>query len=582
MAEKRLILRLEAENGKLVKKLAESEQRLRRTEAQMTGSVNNINSGFVRASQGAERFGKAANDSTGGTNRMRGAVGQLGFQVQDIAVQLQSGQNAMLVFGQQGSQIASIFGPTGAVIGAILAVGAALGTALIPNLFSSTDALKKLETAFGSVDKIIKETKGSVIIITDEFAKLAGEANKLSAARIKIALGEIGDALEAAKSETLNLAQALSPSELGGRFNRTFLLFKTLTGRLEEGTIGLDEYAKQVSKLFVGDEASSREFRETLKEVLDLTEKSNKLRNTQMQLESGLGSAVSESRAEAIEKEAKALDKAADATAKLTNSRMFSLDDAVFAVEDSLRLQTEIVSDSFNERLALLSAYKKQYIDEVEYANQLEIELEQEKNQQLKMIALGATSTILNGFSMFTTQMEQMAEDGSRVQKAFFLINQAIAATSAIIKGFQAAAATRLAYAELAAITGNPALASAGIGMANTQIALGFATAGMIAGQTLASFEGGGFTGSGPRSGGMDGKGGMLAMVHPNEKITDLTKGSEGVSIQITNNVSNARPRAEVDRDGVIKIVIDELGNQSSRMRSVLHQTSNITPKGTR
>ena len=74
------------------------------------------------------------------TRSLRFAAGQLGFQVQDIAVQLQSGQNALLVFGQQGSQIASIFGPTGAVVGAIAAVGAAIGSALIPALMgASTD-----------------------------------------------------------------------------------------------------------------------------------------------------------------------------------------------------------------------------------------------------------------------------------------------------------------------------------------------------------------------------------------------------------------------------------------------------------
>ena len=36
-----------------------------------------------------------------------------------------------------------------------------------------------------------------------------------------------------------------------------------------------------------------------------------------------------------------------------------------------------------------------------------------------------------------------------------------------------------------------------------------------------ASFEGGGYTGGGPRSGGLDGKGGYMAMVHPDETIID-------------------------------------------------------------
>ena len=40
-------------------------------------------------------------------------------------------------------------------------------------------------------------------------------------------------------------------------------------------------------------------------------------------------------------------------------------------------------------------------------------------------------------------------------------------------------------------------------------------------------FEGGGFTGSGSRVGGVDGKGGFPAIVHPNETIIDHTKGQQ-------------------------------------------------------
>jgi hypothetical protein len=71
-----------------------------------------------RAAASIQKFDKAAQKANkGGLRLMRGGLGQLGHQVQDIAVQLQMGQNAMLVFGQQGSQIASLMGPNGAIIG---------------------------------------------------------------------------------------------------------------------------------------------------------------------------------------------------------------------------------------------------------------------------------------------------------------------------------------------------------------------------------------------------------------------------------------------------------------------------------
>ena len=51
--------------------------------------------------------------------------------------------------------------------------------------------------------------------------------------------------------------------------------------------------------------------------------------------------------------------------------------------------------------------------------------------------------------------------------------------------------------------------------------------------------EGGGFTGMGSRSGGVDGKGGFPAILHPNETVIDHTKGqSSGVVVQQTINVT--------------------------------------------
>jgi hypothetical protein len=44
------------------------------------------------------------------------------------------------------------------------------------------------------------------------------------------------------------------------------------------------------------------------------------------------------------------------------------------------------------------------------------------------------------------------------------------------------------------------------------------------------SFEGGGYTGNAPRSGGLDGRGGFMAMVHPRETIIDHTRAAAGGS----------------------------------------------------
>jgi hypothetical protein len=44
------------------------------------------------------------------------------------------------------------------------------------------------------------------------------------------------------------------------------------------------------------------------------------------------------------------------------------------------------------------------------------------------------------------------------------------------------------------------------------------------------SFAGGGYTGNGPRSGGLDGQGGFMAMVHPQEQVIDLQRSPSRTS----------------------------------------------------
>ncbi len=88
---------------------------------------------------------QATDNAARSMGNARRVAGQLGFQVQDIAVQLQSGTNAMIVFGQQGSQIAGAFGPGGAIVGAVIAVGAAVGTALVAHFSNGTQSAKDLK-----------------------------------------------------------------------------------------------------------------------------------------------------------------------------------------------------------------------------------------------------------------------------------------------------------------------------------------------------------------------------------------------------------------------------------------------------
>lgn len=70
--------------------------------------------------------------------------------------------------------------------------------------------------------------------------------------------------------------------------------------------------------------------------------------------------------------------------------------------------------------------------------------------------------------------------------------------------------------------------------MAAAVVASGMAQVAQIRSQ---SFEGGGFTGYGARAGGVDGKGGFPAILHPNESVVDHTKG-QGSGVTVVQNIN--------------------------------------------
>lgn len=99
-------------------------------------------------------------------------------------------------------------------------------------------------------------------------------------------------------------------------------------------------------------------------------------------------------------------------------------------------------------------------------------------------------------------------------------------------------------------------------------VASGMANVAQIRSQ---SFEGGGFTGVGARAGGLDGKGGFMAMVHPNETVVDHTKQKGGqanpVNVSFNINANDTRGFDELlsRRRGQIISMINEAMNDRGR-----------------
>lgn len=183
---------------------------------------------------------------------------------------------------------------------------------------------------------------------------------------------------------------------------------------------------------------------------------------------------------------------------------------------------------------------------------------------QLQQGATDAFVGILTGASNSQEAVQQLAS-AILNEAVGALVEMGIAQVKSIIMGQAAqtaATATSVAAGAATAAAWTPAAAAASIASFGGAAASGLAimAAAIPAMIGLLSFEGGGFTGTGSRSGGMDGKGGFMAMVHPNETIIDHTKGGKsggsggGVTIPISVNVSatDGMSAADAQRQGSV------------------------------
>ena len=88
--------------------------------------------------------------------------------------------------------------------------------------------------------------------------------------------------------------------------------------------------------------------------------------------------------------------------------------------------------------------------------------------------------------------------------------------------------------------------------------------------QTAAdSFEGGGYTGMGARAGGVDGRGGFPAILHPNETVIDHTKGqSMGATVNFNISTVDAAGFDQLlaSRKGLITQIINNAMNNQGKM----------------
>lgn len=548
----------------------------------------------------------------------RGGIAQLGYQVQDVAVQIQGGQNLGLILGQQGSQIASVFGAGGIVAGAFISIGALIATTMVPRLFEAGQEGKKLDEIFKDLNETLMTVNSQgVFTLTEGFEELARSNRDYSEIVLRQKMISAMDAVRLAQTGLNNTLDdfvfTINSSGIAQKGNINILnRHASQMGITAEQALALREASLQVTRGAEGSTTALVAMLATLAESDTASDEFIKLAAAAgefaMEAEQGqqyvdaITAALTDldgalqNNTESAKDNRDELEETIETMRREVavygmSERMISLRDAALQQatasqlreidvlqerleimkqqEDAEDLMQKIFGRSgtardqyvhkYREQLDQLNQYRDDDIISDEQYTQSIAALAKQRSDNMEKFALQDMQTrmkSINFLSQTASKLEGAFEEGSKAQKAAFLVNQGIAIANAIVSTEQAAAQALATYG------------AAGPAMAGIIKAMGYASVAAIAGQTIGSFEGGGFTGMGARTGGVDGKGGFPAILHPNETVIDHTKGQrEPVSVTVNINAVDTKGFDELlyKRRGQLVSIINQAVNNRGR-----------------
>lgn len=512
-------------------------------------SVDDLVSQFRRAERALkdagvqqEQFSRKVRNSNGnykenasGMRMMRGGAAQFGYQIQDVAVQLQMGQSAMMVFAQQGSQVASIFGPGGAALGAVIAIAGALGS-VIMKANQASNATKNLSA---DIKGLGKEYKDLTAIQKEYLTNLE-----------KIAI----------KKEEEAQAAILEQQEKIESLARAYNSLRNETDPMLGSTSAI---ATAFFSLSENTEEQSEKMLE-LKAAYDTSTQKVRAHKAEMDALNGVYQATAEGIKEYYDALAEGTERDSEAARARLDERI-ALEETLYNVFkgfDEKRKEDAMAEVAMEEMLyETFKGIEEKKLEDKKKAKQEELDLffdtfaeevrlAEEKEQKLKALN---DAVLQNTGDMFGGIAANLKE-GTRAQQAFLAVQKGIAVGQAIMN------------LHTAISSANTAPFPARLSLIAQAIATG---TNAIAGIKTASFEGGGYTGMGARTGGIDGKGGFPAILHPNETVIDHTQGGGNkavtVNFNITANDTDGFDKLLASRRGQIVSMVNQAVNNRGR-----------------
>ncbi len=204
-----------------------------------------------------------------------------------------------------------------------------------------------------------------------------------------------------------------------------------------------------------------------------------------------------------------------------------------------LQTQTQAMNDAYNQRIEQYKLYRQSEVENAAYYDSQIQALEDKKKANNE----AAQAAMLNLQLSTSESMAASAADG--IKSVLGEQSSAYRVMFAMQKGFA------IAQSMMAIQTGIAQAASLpfpeNLGAMATVVSATANIVSSIASVAAPSFDGGGYTGNGSRSGGLDGKGGFWAMMHPRETVIDHTKQGSQRNLS-ANTQSNAYNNVTVNQ----------------------------------
>jgi lambda family phage tail tape measure protein len=129
--------------------------------------LNGLEKSMKRGGDALRQYNTRLNMAKNRTNRFGMVSQQVGYQVGDFFVQVQSGTSALVAFGQQGTQLAGLLP---GVAGAIIGIGLAIGTMVL----RTRQQMNESETGLKAYSEAMKSLKEETKELIAENKRLAG------------------------------------------------------------------------------------------------------------------------------------------------------------------------------------------------------------------------------------------------------------------------------------------------------------------------------------------------------------------------------------------------------------------------